>query len=644
MPRPSSSRLVLLALLALSFAPPALAALAPITEQERALTAVEGQPGAPAVVLFERAVVKLMDYPRQVSSSLEVERRIKILTEDGKRFAEIEIAHGEVQRLSGLEARTVLADGRAVPVPDDAIFLEVRSSSRSAYVTKVAFPAVEVGAIVDYRYTLKWDSIYYLESWSFHNAIPTLLSEIVYHKPAGMAIEPWGRETGGGKLNVETSRAAFGAQIRAWMENLPALPDEPASFPAVDLASRFMAVPKEVADGVERWPLLESWQNVAADFEEFYAPIRNRSRKAKKQATELAAGKTGEHERAAAVFGFVRDEIRTLTSSWIFPDEEDLDALLAAREGSVAGKALLLQAMLDELKLKPRLVWAADRREGRIDPSVPNPTWFDRVLVQLELGGARVFLDPSDNTLGFGRLSPHYEGTQALLFDPRKPEIFTLPMSPLANNLRRAEVDLALDAEGRLAGRGRLVLTGHCAWEEMDGLGDPAATVEKWRKSLAEDWEAFDLADVTVEELVEEAKVTVSWSLGQRPEAVLGDEASLLPSRPLGPVSSVYKLPPEQRLTPVQRRFPDRDEVELRLSWPEGWEADVVPQPRQLENETGLYSVQVEVDDAARKLSFRRQVELRQLELHGRDKYARLRNLFATLEQGDADAVVLVRP
>jgi len=45
----------------------------PISDAERALTAVPGQPGAPAVVLFKNAELRFMDYPEEVSSSLKVE-------------------------------------------------------------------------------------------------------------------------------------------------------------------------------------------------------------------------------------------------------------------------------------------------------------------------------------------------------------------------------------------------------------------------------------------------------------------------------------------------------------------------------------------------------------------------------------------
>ena len=51
-------------------------------------------------------------------------------------------------------------------------------------------------------------------------------------------------------------------EIRAWMEKVPAIPNEPYSFPDTDLSSRFMIVPTEIWAHGTRIPLMESWKSV----------------------------------------------------------------------------------------------------------------------------------------------------------------------------------------------------------------------------------------------------------------------------------------------------------------------------------------------------------------------------------------------
>ncbi|MEM6706470.1 MAG: hypothetical protein AAF690_27400, partial [Acidobacteriota bacterium] len=61
-----------------------------MTAEQRALSGFPGEPRAPAIEIYRKGEFQLMDQSRQrMSSLLRVERRIKILTEEGRdRFSE----------------------------------------------------------------------------------------------------------------------------------------------------------------------------------------------------------------------------------------------------------------------------------------------------------------------------------------------------------------------------------------------------------------------------------------------------------------------------------------------------------------------------------------------------------------------------
>ena len=138
------------------------------------------------------------------------------------------------------------------------------------------------------------------------------------------------------------------------------------------------------------------------------------------------------------------------------------------------------------------------------------------MLVLVELDGQKVYLDPTDRALGFGRLRAGHEGTPALIYDPKKPEQIVLPATPFDQNLRRAELDLALDDKGRLAGTGTLRLTGHHAWEKIDWQDDAAKAAQAWKEWLEKRFRDFQISDVKAVESADEEKVTVTWALAQR--------------------------------------------------------------------------------------------------------------------------------
>src|SRR5262249_35189793 len=209
----------------------------PVTDAERALKSVEGAPNAPAAILFHKGEFQMLDPANQeVSSRLSVQERIKILTEEGKSQGEVEIEHSDYVRLSTFQGRTVLPDGKVVPLPADAKFVRRTSKNRDLYVTAVAFPAVSVGAILDFRYDLRFDSIFFIEPWYFAHRLPTLQSEIVYLIPRSVAAQTWSRDPYGAGIKNERTDTVRGSKARFWAERISPVPEEPYGLPFEDLA------------------------------------------------------------------------------------------------------------------------------------------------------------------------------------------------------------------------------------------------------------------------------------------------------------------------------------------------------------------------------------------------------------------------
>ncbi len=627
----------------------------PITDAERALDAVPGHPGASALILFEKAELKFMDVMRESSSYLKVNVRLKILTEEGKAHGEVEIPHSGYYRLKGLKGRTVLADGRVVPLPKDLIFEERRSRSLKLFVTKLNFPAVDVGAILDVAYTVRWEDPFFLEPWYFHSELPTRLSEIVYIKPENLSLKPWGVQIQGSAMRSESRRTVKGLEIRVWSENLPAIPVEPYSLPINDLSSRFMMVPAFIDAVGEQLLLLDSWKSTCALFDEFYkGAVQRKDRRTRKQAAAIAAGQTSLVDKIAAVHAFVRDEIRTdlsievgigedVTAIGVDIDEDKkVDQILADRRGSPTSKALVLQSMLSGIKVDSKLVWVADRTIGRPDLSVANPWWFDAALVRVEIDNEPVYLDPVDRSVGFGHLAPYYEGTQAVVFDESTPEIVGLPLSLIEQNRRRVFVDLELNDEGRVMGRGSQELEGHQAWRFLRWKADSTSTIEAWVELLEKGFSGYDVSEVTVEEDVRRQHVRVEWSMRQHDEDVLGDEATILPSQPLA-ASQLFTLQPEQRRTPVQLPFGRRDDLVTTVKWPAGWQIDVAPREMSHGGPAGKFECTVKSNERQRTITVRRRFELAEREFFGREDYAALRELYEKASNADALGLVLVR-
>jgi transglutaminase-like putative cysteine protease len=631
----------------------------PITAEERALTAAPGQPNAPAVVLFRNGELRMMDPSRQeVSSQLVVRVRLKILTAAGKERGNVQIEHSGSVRLQGFEGRTVLPDGTVVPVPRDATFKRTVSRARRFYVTSIAFPSVQVGAILDYQYSVRWDSIFFLEPWFFQDRVPVLHSEIAYEVPKNLQVSVWQSDPLHAGIKSETGKSVLGRRVRAWADHLAPVPEEIHSLPFADMAAQLMMVPTAyvTSDVLER--LFESWPATCRVFEDEYDQARRKDGDAARRAREIAGRVAAaappatpaaapspslQRRQAAAIYDFVRDEIATEEANHVWlPQYSTAAAVLDKRRGEPAEKAVLLQAMLGAVRIESRLVWAADRENGAIDMRVANPAWFDRVLVAAQIDGQRVFLDPADRALAFGHLEPGYEGTMALVFDRRKPESIVLPEASFGENLRRARLELTLDSGGRATGAGTLTLLGQSAWRRTRWTGDAATSADAWEPWLREQFPGFDVGGVAVAETLDQARVDVAWTLSQHPDDALGDQATLVASRPLGPVRQLFP-PGAKRLSAVVFDFGERSEVELVVHWAAGWQPEVLPRAWKHSSPAGAVETSVDVDGAGRTLVYRRRFDNVHRQAATAEQFNLVQALFEEAQKNDAQPLVLSR-
>jgi len=617
----------------------------PITDEERALTSVPGEPNAPAVVLFKKGEFLMAGYGRfigSLASHLRVQGRVKILTAAGKSNGEIVIDHSREVRLRSFSGRTVLPDGRIIPVPADARFERRTSQASKTFVTAVAFPAVQVGAILDFEYEIVFSSPFLLEPWVFSEEMPVRHSEVVFKTARDWRLRIWTRAPLGVKIEQQKQESSSGYDLRAWAENLPAVQVVPFGPPYEDLASQILLLPASYgASGSVKY--MEDWYTTCLLLGRIYEDVRQRDGGVAARAREIA-GTGSPRQKAEALYRFVRDQIQGERGHGVWVDPgSSLNKVLAQRRGDATQKALLLQGMLKAVDINSRLVWAADRGRGTIDTTLPTPNWFDTLLVLVDLDGKHTFLDPASAALGFGQLRAGHEGTKALLSDARKPIGIILPETPFEQNLRRAEVDLALDGKGRLSGTGTLRLTGLHAAERIHWQDDEAKTLQAWKDWLGERYKEFQITDVKAAEALEERQVTVTWSMAQREDEVLGDEATVVPSAPLGPVRQPFTQTADERKMDVIFEYPDRDEVELRLRWPAEWRVEQVPQPAAVNHPCGALSTSVVRNDQDHTLVYRRRLDLTQRTIGIKDGYEAVRGLFAEAEKNDGQKLTLVR-
>ena len=145
------------------------------------MTSVPEAPGASAVILYRQ--VDRDDSAKTGSEQDYV--RIKILTEEGRKYADVEIPYFREQgNIVALRARTIRPDGSIAMFEGKAYDKTIVKARNVKYLAKTfTLPDVQVGSIIEYRYTEDMVENYvYNSHW--------ILSDELFTKQAKFSLRP----------------------------------------------------------------------------------------------------------------------------------------------------------------------------------------------------------------------------------------------------------------------------------------------------------------------------------------------------------------------------------------------------------------------------------------------------------------------
>src|SRR6266568_647740 len=125
----------------------------PVAPEDRSMTSIKEQPGAPAVVLLRE------ETDDDMNNAHMVYMRIKILTDAGREYANVELPYSRRGfTIGGISGRTVHADGAIVQFegkPFDKTV--IKGNGFRVNVKSFTLPDVQVGSVIDYRYSLRYE-------------------------------------------------------------------------------------------------------------------------------------------------------------------------------------------------------------------------------------------------------------------------------------------------------------------------------------------------------------------------------------------------------------------------------------------------------------------------------------------------------
>src|SRR5580693_6699420 len=238
--------MVLVAIAALRPLPCRAQGFPPLSPEDLKMTSEPKAPGAPAIILFR-------EVDRDDTGRLDIHEdryyRVKILTEEGRNHANVEIEFNKAhQDVAGIKARTIQPDGSSVEFDGEVFEKTIEKTQGLKYLAKTfTLPDVQVGSIIEYRYTLDWnDRSSYGSPLIFLFGSQWILSDPLFTREAKFSLKPF--ESRGQPVSlrwtsqdIPTGSAAKEGPdhvIRLEAENIPAFQVEDFMPPPNQLKAR----------------------------------------------------------------------------------------------------------------------------------------------------------------------------------------------------------------------------------------------------------------------------------------------------------------------------------------------------------------------------------------------------------------------
>jgi len=615
----------------------------PISQQELKMTSVAEAPGAPAVILYRQ-----VDRDDGRNSNERNYVRIKILTEDGRKYANVEIPFlKESTSVINVRARSIRPDGTVVPFDGKVYEQTIVKAKGLKYLAKtLTLPDVQVGSIIEYHYTLDFKEGYVYDSeWILSDELFTKKAKFTLKANTDFALRwnwPQGLPAGS-----EPPKDDHGT-IRMEASNVPAFQIEDYMPPEKELKFRVDFIYFEGTysdnDPVKFWKAFGKRRN---DYVEGFVN--------KKKAMEQALAQTvspGDSQEVKLQKIYAKtQQMRNLSFEREKSDQEqkrekqkdvaNVEELWKRGYGDGAQITWLFLGMARAAGFEASPILVARRNDHFFNNNIMNERQLDDNLVQVKLNGKDMYFDPGTALTPYGMLPWSSTSVQGMKLSKDGGSWVEIPPNDSALSKIERTADLKLDEEGTLSGKLTVTYYGS---EAQTLRTSERNEDETSRKKVLEDMVKESVPAASEVELTNKPDWTSSspsmtteysfkvggWVSGAGKRALL----------PVGIFSSQEKglFDHAARVHAVYFHYPYQKIDDVRIQLPLGWKIASVAKPVNQDAKAAVFTMSAE--DKSGTLHLTRTLRC-DLMMVPKASYPALRTFFQTVRAGDEEQVVL---
>jgi hypothetical protein len=619
-------------------------AFQPVSPDELKMTSEPLAPGAPAVILFREVDRDDNGHTSHEDNYL----KIKILTEDGRKYADVEIPFVKGNNdVIAVHARTTRPNG-SVAEFDGKVFEKTIVKARGLkYLAKTfTLPDVEVGSIIEFAYT------YDFKEYSLNDS-HWILSQDLFTRTAQFSLKPYHE---------------FPWTV-SWRPYLPTGTNPPQEGPdhiirleahnvAAFQTEDFMPPENEMKARVD---FIYSDEPFEKDVDKYWKKVGKRLN----DQLELFVGKRKAMEEAVATIVSpsdvpevklqkIYDRVQQLrnTSYELSKTEQEqkrekekeaTNVEEVWKRGYAGGGSLtwLFLGLVRAAGFEAYGVWASDRRNYFFSKGTMDKNKLDTNVVLVKVNGHDVYFDPGSAFAPFGLLEWSETGVAGLRLDKDGGTWIQTALPQTSDSRIERTADLKLSDSGDLEGKLTVAFTGlEGMYRRVEERHSDDADRKKYLEDQVKDYipvagevELTNQPDwkSSSKPLVAEFKVKIpGWVSGAGRRALL----------PVGIFDATEKhlFEHADRVHPVYFEFPFERADDVTIDLPLGWEVQSVPPVQNQDARVVTYNLKAE--KVENSLHLTRKVTVAILLLDSK-YYAALRSFFQVVRTGDEEQVVL---
>jgi hypothetical protein len=601
-------------------------------------------PGAPAIILY-REVNRDDDmrYPHE-----DTYFRIKILTEEGRKNASIEIPFfKQGEDIIHIQARTIQPDGLIVNFDGQVIERSVAKSRDEQLLAKsFDLPDVRVGSIIEYSYTDSFPvNSFHTSNWILNQHLFTKHARFSL-KPSGIRAIRWSWQ--GLQPGSEPHQDRNGDHIiRMEVANIPAFQSEDFAPPENELKSRVDFHYENELYAQDQDTYWKKVNKAGDEYLEFFIG----KRKAMEQAVgEIVAPTDPPEAKLRKIYDRVQilrntsyEETKTRQEWKRDKDKiaENVGDVWKRGYGTGVQLTWLFLALVRAAGLEANGCWVSSRSEYFFSPKTMQAEKLDANVVLVKLNGKDSYFDPGAAYAPYGLLPWYESGTPGLCLgkDAGSWITTTLPSSSESRVERKAM--LKLTDSGEL--EGTLTVT-HMGLEAMHRRVLFRNSDDVARKSFLQDQLKTQIPVAAEVELTNKP----DWSGSETP--LIAEFHVKVPGwttsagkravAPVGLLTAAEKHIFEHatRIHSVYFDYPFEKLDDLTVELPAGWQIAGLPPAQNREAQSVSYAMKAENQNGVLHVTRKLNIDVLLLETK---YYTALHNFFQIVRSGDEEQVIL---